>query len=177
MKGLFLGAVTGASLAVLVSVSAFAGEQYVDPTGYAVSGYDVVSYWDLEQNAVGEAQPAPLPGNTSITAEYNGSVWAFASEENRVRFLEDPEAFIPAYDGHCAYGVAQGGKVPGNPLLWRIVDDRLYLNINDRVVGWWEQDIPGYIETSESLWGGIEPRPANTTPVPGFQIDNAPVSN
>ena len=177
MKRTILGAFAGASLVALAATSAFAGDQYVDPTGYAISGYDVVSYWDLEQNPVGEAQPTPLPGSASITAEYNGAVWAFANEDNRERFLADPGSFIPEYDGHCAYGVAQGGKVPGNPLLWRIVDGQLYLNITDRVVGWWEQDIPGFIVRSETIWQDIEPRPANMTPVPEFEIANAPLAN
>ena len=177
IKRTLSGAVFGASLAILVSSAALAGEQYVDPTGYAVSGYDVVSYWDLEQAPIGQAQPTPLPGDPAITAEYNGAVWAFANEENRDRFLADPAAFVPAYDGHCAYGVAQGGKVPGSPLLWRIVDDQLYLNITERVTGWWEQDIPGYLEQSETLWQDLEPTPANMTPVPDFDATKAPVAN
>lgn len=177
MKRTFLGAVFGASFAALVVGTAMAGDQYVDTTGYAVSGYDVVSYWDLEQSPVGEEQPAPLPGNAAITAEYNGAVWAFANEQNRARFLDDPAAFVPVYDGHCAYGVAQGGKVPGNPLLWRIVDDRLYLNITPRVVSWWERDIPDYINRSETIWQNIEPDPANMTPVPDFDAGLAPLTS
>ncbi|OZA17659.1 MAG: hypothetical protein B7Y02_02300, partial [Rhodobacterales bacterium 17-64-5] len=109
--------------------SVLAGEQYVDATGFAVSGYDVVSYFDLPQSPVGEPQQSPLPGVASITAEYNGAVFAFATEENRDRFMADPESFAPQYDGHCAYGVAKGGKVPANPTLWRIIDGKLYLNI------------------------------------------------
>ena len=177
MNRSLLGAVFGVSFAALVASTAFAGEQYVDVTGHAISGYDVVSYWDLEQAPIGEAQPAPLPGNAGITAEYNGAIWAFATEENRDRFLADPAVFVPVYDGHCAYGVAQGGKVPGNPLLWRIVDDRLYLNITTRVVSWWEQDIPGYLERSEAVWQDIESQPANMTPVPDFDAAQAPLAN
>lgn len=177
MKRSLLGAVLGVSFTALVATTALAGDQYVDDTGYAISGYDVVSYWDLEQNPVGEAQPVPLAGDATITAEYNGATWAFANEQNRDRFLEDPAAFVPVYDGHCAYGVAQGGKVPGNPLLWRIVDDQLYLNITERVTSWWEADIPGYLMRSEDVWQDIEPAPANMTPVPEFDATNAPLAN
>ncbi|MGB8813232.1 MAG: YHS domain-containing (seleno)protein, partial [Paracoccaceae bacterium] len=124
-----------------------AGEQFVDKTGFAVSGYDVVSYFDLPQSKVGTAQSSPLSGKSDLTAEYNGAVFAFSSEQNRARFVADPAKFAPQYDGHCAYGVAQGGKVPGNPTLWRIVDGKLYLNITKNVVGFWEADIPGNIST------------------------------
>ncbi len=147
---------------------ALAGEQYVDTTGFAVSGYDVVSYFDLPQSEIGQPQAAPAPGNAAITAEWNGATFAFATEANRDRFLADPAAFVPQYDGHCAYGVAKGGKVPGNPTLWRIVDGKLYLNITKNVVGFWEEDIPGNLTRSEQNWGGLEGAAASTDKIPNF---------
>jgi len=140
----------------------------VNETGFANSGYDVVAYFDLPQSEVGSAQPDPVPGKASITADYNGATFAFSSEENRARFLENPAAYVPQYDGHCAYGVAKGGKVPGNPNLWRIVDGKLYLNITPTVVGFWEEDIPGNLETSEGNWPSLDPQPASTNPIPQF---------
>jgi hypothetical protein len=76
--------------------------------------------------------------------------------------------FAPQYDGHCAYGVAKGGKVPGNPTLWRIVDGKLYLNITKNVVGFWEEDIPGNLKKSEKNWGGLDPKAASTDKIPSF---------
>ncbi|MEP2716833.1 YHS domain-containing (seleno)protein [Pseudophaeobacter sp.] len=163
-----------ATLAALsFGLPALAGEQFVDQTGYAVSGYDVVAYRSLNQVAVGAAQPAGVPGSSAITAEYNGAKFAFSNEENRAKFLENPAYYAPQYDGHCAYGVSKGGKVPGNPNLWRIVDDRLYLNITKNVVGFWEEDIPGNINLAEGNWPGIEPKDASGNPIPNF-ISQAP---
>lgn len=147
--------------AALSSGQSFAGEQYVDETGFALSGYDPVAYHTLEQRPVGAPQPQAVPGKASITAEWNGAKWAFASEANRAAFLANPEKYAPAYDGHCAYGLAKGGKVPGNPNLWRIVDGRLYLNINPAVVGLWEADIPGYVQTADQNWTSVEAQPAS----------------
>ncbi|MEL6203980.1 MAG: YHS domain-containing (seleno)protein [Pseudomonadota bacterium] len=161
--------------AALMSTSAFAGDQFIDNTGFAVSGYDVVAYWGLEQAAVGEAQPEGVPGRADITAEYNGSTWAFSTEENRELFLANPAQYAPQYDGHCAYGVSKGGKVPGNPNLWRIVDDKLYLNITDVVVGFWEEDIPGNIDLAQNNWVDIEPTPASTNPIPKWE-SSAPLN-
>jgi len=152
---------TSAALALALGTTALAGPQYVDGSGYAVGGYDVVAYRDLEQAPVGERQPEAVPGKAAITAEWNGATWAFASEENREAFLADPAKYAPAYDGHCAFGVAKGGKVPGNPNLWRIVDGTLYLNIHPPVVDMWETDIPGQIETAETNWTEIEADPAS----------------
>ncbi|SDD08340.1 YHS domain-containing (seleno)protein [Ruegeria marina] len=159
-----------------LSLPALAGEQYVDGTGYAVSGYDVVAYHGLTQSAVGLAQPEGVKGKASITAEWNGATWAFSTEENRDKFLADPEFYAPQFDGHCAYGVSKGGKVPGNPNLWRIVDDKLYLNITRNVVGFWEEDIPGNIDKADGNWPGIEPNAASTSVIPDF-TSSAPVTN
>ncbi|MGQ0564355.1 MAG: YHS domain-containing (seleno)protein [Gemmobacter sp.] len=156
--------------------TAFAGEQYVDKTGFAVSGYDVVSYFNLPQSDVGQPQPSPLPGSAAITADYNGATFAFANTANRDTFLANPAAFVPQYDGHCAYGVSQGGKVPGNPTLWRIVDGKLYLNITKNVVGFWEKDIPGNLKTSKKNWGRLEAAAASTDKIPNFK-SGAPVAN
>ncbi|MFO7856927.1 MAG: YHS domain-containing (seleno)protein [Paracoccaceae bacterium] len=161
--------------AALWAGAAAAGEQYVDESGHALSGYDVVAYFDKDQSPIGEAQPAPTPGKASITAEWNGAVWAFASEENRERFLADPEAYAPQYDGHCAFGVAKGGKVPGDPERWRIVDGKLYLNLQRSVQEMWLGDIPGHLEASESNWPGLEDEPATDREVPELEPGAAPV--
>jgi YHS domain-containing protein len=142
--------------------SSYAGPQYVDETGFAVSGYDVVAYHDLEQVPVAEPKPEAVPGRASITAEYNGAQWAFASRENRDRFLADPEKYAPRFDGHCAYGVAKGGKVPGNPNLWRIVDGELHLNITPSVVNLFEQDISGNVSKAGRNWNTLESAEASS---------------
>lgn len=159
---------TATVASVLFCGAAFAGEQYVNETGYANSGYDVVAYFDLEQAPVGKPQPPAVPGKADYTAEYNGATFAFANAENLARFKADPAKYAPQYDGHCAYGVAQGGKVPGSPELWRIVDGKLYLNITPVVVGFWEADIGGNITTAEGNWPGIEDAPASDMAIPKF---------
>ncbi|NRB33489.1 MAG: hypothetical protein HRU31_01865 [Rhodobacteraceae bacterium] len=171
MKRIFLAAAAVAAL----SVPAFAGPQYIDGTGFAVSGFDVVAYRSLDQAPVGSAQPEAVPGRADITAEFNGSTFAFATEANRDAFLENPEYYVPQYDGHCAYGVSKGGKVPGNPNLWRIVDDKLYLNITPNVVGFWEEDIPGNINLAEGNWAGIEPDAASDRVIPNY-TSSAPIN-
>lgn len=164
-----------AATALTLATQAFAGDQYIDETGFAASGYDVVAYFDLPQSDPGQPQPAAVPGKAAITAEYNGATFAFSSEENREAFLADPAKYAPQYDGHCAYGVAKGGKVPGNPNLWRIVDGKLYLNITKNVVGFWEEDIPGNINLAESNWVSIEPEERSTSTIPKF-TSSAPVN-
>ena len=168
MLNRFTLTVAAAASALTFATTAFAGDQYVDETGFAVSGYDVVAYFSLDQNPVGQAQPAPVAGNADITAEYNGATFAFSTEANRDAFVADPAKYAPQYDGHCAYGVAKGGKVPGNPNLWRIVDGKLFLNINTAVVGFWEEDIPGNLDLSEGNWVSLDAKPASENTIPKF---------
>ena len=177
MRSPFRRLALAAALAAGTASAAWAGPQFVDPGGYAVSGYDVVAYFDKEQAPLGQSQPAPTPGQASITAEHNGATFAFASEENRARFLAGSAKYAPQYDGHCAFGVAKGGKVPGDPRLWRIVDGKLYLNVTPVVVGFWEEDIPGNIDTAEGEWPGIEPAPASTQIVRDLETTAAPLTN
>ena len=165
-----------AAAAFTFATGAFAGDQYVDETGFAVSGFDVVAYRSLTQAPVGTAQPEAVPGRADITAEWNGATFAFATEANRDTFLTNPEYYAPQYDGHCAYGVSKGGKVPANPNLWRIVDDKLYLNITKNVVGFWEEDIPGNIDLAEGNWPGIEAAGASDATIPNYS-SSAPVTN
>ncbi len=160
-----------------LAAPAFAGPQYVDPSGFAVSGYDAVAYFDKEQAPLGQSQPAPTPGRASITAEWNGATFAFATEANRARFLADPAAYAPRYDGHCAYGVAGGYKVPGDPQRWRIVDGVLHLNYSAAVARKWDAAIPRLLAKSEANWPGIDATPASDEAVLELPLGTAPLPN
>jgi YHS domain-containing protein len=153
--------VMAAALTFATATFAQAGPQYVDETGFANSGYDPVAYFEIQQAEPSTKQPEAVPGKADITADYNGAKWAFASTENRDKFVADPAKYAPQFDGHCAYGIAQGGKVPGNPNLWRIVDGKLYLNITPTVVGFWESDIPGNLTKAGENWTSAEQKPAS----------------
>lgn len=136
----------------------FAGPQYIDGTGYAISGYDAVAYFN----------GGPQPGKKEFTTTYNGAKFAFSSAANLATFQANPGKYAPAYDGHCAFGVAQGGKVPGNPKLWKVVGGKLYLNITESVQEDWEADIPGNLKKSTRNWKKLASKGASTRSIPAF---------
>ena len=121
------------------ALPAAAGPQYV----VALGGYDAVAYF---------TDGAPAPGTVTISHHWNGANWLFTSAENRDQFAADPEAYAPQFDGYCAYAAALGYIAPGDPTVWAVVDDRLYLNVHERAAELWEQDREANIATAEENW-------------------------
>ncbi len=85
-----------------------------------------------------------------------GDKWHFSSAENRDLFAKNPEKYAPQYGGYCAYGAALGVTTISDPLAWKIVDGKLYLNVSHAVASWiWEKDIPGYIAKADKNWPAL----------------------
>jgi hypothetical protein len=131
--------------------AALAGDQYLDRDGLPVGGYDVVTY---------HTEPAPLVGLETITAVHNGVTWRFATTQNRDLFSADPARYVPAYDGHCAYALADDRKVRTDPDAYLVVDDVLYLNFSMSIHRRWLEDVSGYLIQSEANWPHHEREPA-----------------
>ena len=148
---LALGLFNLALALVFLAGLAEAGDQYVGRDGFAVGGYDVVTY---------HTEAAPVPGDEAITAQYNAVTWLFSSEANRDLFLENPQRYVPAYDGHCAYALADDRKVRSDPLAYQVVDGVLYLNFSPGIHRRWQRDIPGFLQQSEANWPRHEGEPA-----------------
>ena len=141
--------ISGVALSVAVATASFAAgpELNASSTGLALQGYDPVAYF-----TVGE----PTKGSYKISAVYNDATYRFANEENKVAFEANPEAYVPAYGGYCAFGAAMGFKFDGDPDHWKIVDNQLYLNLSKDIQERWETDIPGFIQQAEVQWETIE---------------------
>jgi hypothetical protein len=52
-------------------------------------------------------------------------------------------------------GVALGRKLPGDPEAFRVVDDRLYLNVNKDIQNTWLKDVSGNIAKANENWPEI----------------------
>ncbi len=113
----------------------------------AVQGYDVVSY---------QTGKRPIRGNGNFIAVYDGATYQFSSTDNRKTFERNPEKYIPAYGGFCAFGTSVGKKFIGDPEVWRIVDGTLYLNLDTSIQATWLKDVPGRIKTADANWRNIK---------------------
>ena len=94
----------------------------------------------------------PVEGSADHTLEYKGAEWRFVSAKNREAFQQNPERYAPQYGGYCAWAVAQGSTAKGDPLNWKIVNGKLYLNYNTDIQTRWEKDIPANIRSADRKW-------------------------
>jgi YHS domain-containing protein len=109
----------------------------------AVSGYDVVAYFSVGR---------PVKGNAAFKLLYKGAEFRFATAANLAKFKANPAAYAPQYGGHCAWAVSQGYTASGDPMVWKLVDGKLYLNYNREVGKRWEQNISGHIRSANVNW-------------------------
>lgn len=112
----------------------------------AVSGYDVVSY---------QTGKRPLRGNGHYVATHDGATYLFVNQANLDTFNADPERYVPAYGGYCAFGVSVGKKFIADPEVWRLVDGKLYLNLDTNIQADWLKDVPGRIAKADANWEEI----------------------
>ena len=87
-------------------------------TGLAINGYDPVAYF-----TDGKA----TPGRDEFEYAFAGGVWRFRNEGNRAAFIAAPEVYMPRFGGYDPIGVARGVALPGDPRLWHLAGQRLYL--------------------------------------------------
>ncbi len=142
MNTLFLAALV--IFVATVSTAAFAKDYAHSTPG--LSGYDPVAYF---------ADGKPMKGSGFHESVFQGVTYVFASEDHKKQFQANPERYVPAYGGYCAYGLAVGKKFVADPEVWKIVEGKLYLNLDRNIQQKWEKDIPGYLKKADANWPDI----------------------
>ncbi len=150
-------ALLGLALTALVSFSAYAADGVNVSSGLtlaggplALRGYDAVAYI---------ADGRATRGNAEHSTLHDGAVYRFASAKNQAAFEADPERYLPAYGGFCAFGVSVGAKFDGDPEVFSVVNGRLYLNLNSGIQQKWEEDVQGNIAKADHKWTSIHDTP------------------
>ena len=87
-------------------------------TGLAIGGYDPVAFF---------TDGKPVPGSPISNCHYGGAVWRFRNVGNRAAFAAQPDVYMPQFGGYDPVGVARGVAVAGNPDVWLISGERLFL--------------------------------------------------
>jgi YHS domain-containing protein len=136
-------------LAVGIALFAAPAAQALSPVnktllgGLALDGYDAVAYF---------TDGRPVEGSKEHSVEWNGATWRFASAAHRDEFQKAPEKYAPQYGGYCAWAVSNGYAADIDPEAWTIVDGKLYLNYDAKVMAKWKQDVPGNISKANGNW-------------------------
>lgn len=84
----------------------------------AIKGYDPVAYFEPGR---------PIKGSDSISYEFDGTRYLFASQKNRDLFAKNPDRYAPQFNGLCAAGLADGRIVEPDPTAFVVRDGKLYL--------------------------------------------------
>jgi hypothetical protein len=151
---LALAAVLMVALPGLPNVRAAMTERIVsDPrTGLALNGIDPVAYF---------TDATPLYGRPDQELPYGGAIWRFCNEGNKAAFLADPDVYMPRYGGYDPVALGRALAVPGNPLVWALVGERLYLFHNDEARDRFIRDPAEAILHADNKWpsvvGGLLP--------------------
>jgi YHS domain-containing protein len=125
--------------------------QRYDLTGETIglAGYDPVAYFP-------EGGGKPVKGSIKISYDYDGVTYRFASQEHLDLFKKNPEKFVPAYGGWCAWAVpALGKRVDVDPESFQVKNGKLYVFYRDPSLdtrSLWLKDPDGFIAKGESKW-------------------------
>lgn len=131
------------TIGVLITMPALAIEKNLDETGLALHGYDPVSYFEAS---------SPIKGNEKFMAEHDGARYQFASIDSLEKFRANPDRYTPQYGGYCAYGVRVGRKFDIDPDAYRVVDDKLYLQLNFGTQVIWLINLRENINVADKIW-------------------------
>lgn len=126
-------------------------QDYNTKKGFAVNGYDVVSYFDNEAKE----------GNNKFVATYDEVNYKFSSKKNLAIFNKAPQKYVPEYGGYCAYAVAvKAKKVSIDPETFEIRDKKLYLFYNswgtNTLDSWKEESPEDLILIGDKNWERIK---------------------
>ncbi|KAA3624927.1 MAG: hypothetical protein DWQ08_09830 [Proteobacteria bacterium] len=127
-------------------------EVNVDSNGVAIHGHDPVAYFE---------QGAAVKGVPEYRHEFQGAVYHFSGAKSRDTFAANPEKYVPEFGGYCAMGTVMGKKLDVDPNSWRIVDGKLYLNVNADVQKRWLSDVEKHIAQAEAKWPELRNIPAS----------------
>lgn len=108
-------------LMLLVPTLSWGKASYNLEGGFGIQGYDPVSY--IKSNAA-------VVGKDQLKFQHDGVTYKFSSQENLDLFKKEPAKYLPAYNGWCAYAMAEGDEVEINPETFKVINGKTYLFYN-----------------------------------------------
>ena len=119
----------------------------------AAHGFDVVAYFE---------QHRAVRGSYKFAAKHQDATYRFTSKENLELFKKNPARYVPQFGGYCAFGASVGAKFDGDPEYWRIVDGKLYFNLNGDIQQKWLENLQANIKKANKKWPSIAAKAASS---------------
>jgi YHS domain-containing protein len=116
-------------------------------SGVAIEGFDPVAYF---------IDGRPRTGLPEFEAAQAGVVWRFCNEGNRASFVAHPEIYGPQFGGYDPVDVARGVTVGGNPLIWAVSGQRLYLFSREENRDTFAANPLPYLKEAAARWPALE---------------------
>lgn len=89
-----------------------------DGTPLMLKGYDVVSYFVDNKDAM---------GSPTYRSNYQGITFQFSSAEHKALFDKEPTRYLPEFGGYCANGIVYGIPWGGDGETWKKIDGKVYI--------------------------------------------------
>ncbi len=119
--------------------------------GVAIDGYCPVAYFAVNK---------PVKGKPQHASVHNDVTYYFVNADAKKAFDADPEKYLPAYGGWCAFGMAVEDKFPIDPESFKIVDGKLLLFLkNDGVDAlqlWNDGDEKALLKKADAHWSKVQ---------------------
>ncbi|HEY4921008.1 MAG TPA: YHS domain-containing (seleno)protein [Xanthobacteraceae bacterium] len=115
-------------------------------SGLAINGVDPVAYF---------TDAAPLYGNADHEYSYGGVIWRFRNVGDQAAFAARPDVYMPRYGGYDPMALGRGVAVPGNPLVWVMVGERVYLFYDEKSRDHFIANPDEAIVTADDKWPAV----------------------
>ena len=115
----------------------------LNQTGHALKGYDTTAYFTSGTAAEGKRA-------TSVT--WKGAKWNFATPEDAALFQANPDRYAPQFGGYCTRAMSLRKRVPADPEIWRIHNDKLYVFFARRGGKAFDQGPDEMIALAQAYW-------------------------
>ncbi len=119
--------------------------------GVALEGYCPVAYFAVNK---------PVRGVPEHASNHAGITYYFVSADAKAAFDADPEKYVPAYGGWCAFGMAVEDKFPVDPTNFEIVDGRLMLFLRNPGIDarelWNDGDVKALTTKADAHWRSVQ---------------------
>ena len=116
-----------------------------------IQGYCPVAYFLADE---------PLEGKPEFNATHKGKLYYFVSEDAKNEFTKNPDRYVPAFGGQCAFGMSIEKELEPCPRNFKIIDDRLYLFLHNEETDafqlWNKEDESKCLLNANNHWASLQ---------------------